>query len=85
MGCCTTETNNEGADSGAGASVEPGDRYIYTRVADAAAGPEPADPLADRLALPFTCHGEEETSLGLIGPRHHPQGYDAFRIELHTA
>jgi len=61
------DKDNEGADGGAGANVAPGTRYTYTWVADAAAGPGPADPSSIVWLYHSHVMGEEEMNLGLIG------------------
>ncbi|HTO14042.1 MAG TPA: multicopper oxidase domain-containing protein [Candidatus Binatia bacterium] len=63
--------DHEGAhygDSGAGARVPPGDRFVYEWIADEGSGPGPADPSS--IVWWYHSHVDEpaETNAGLLGP-----------------
>ncbi len=59
--------DNEGADGGKGSSIPPGERYTYTWIVDADAGPGPADPSSVVWLYHSHVMAEEEINLGLIG------------------
>jgi len=61
------DKDNEGADSGKGASVLPGKSYTYTWVVDKDAGPGPNDPSSIVWLYHSHVMSEDEMNLGLIG------------------
>ena len=58
---------DEGADGGKDSSIQPGERYTYTWLADEDAGPGPKDPSSIVWLYHSHVMAEEETNLGLIG------------------
>ena len=59
--------DDEGADVGKGSSIQPGERYTYTWLADEEAGPGPNDPSSIVWLYHSHVMAEGETNLGLIG------------------